>query len=346
MSGVRLAHVTAGYGGPPVVVDVDLRVGSGSFTSIVGPSGCGKTTLVRTIAGFLRPSSGTITFDQREVSGPGVFVPPEKRNVGIVPQDGALFPHLDVAGNIGFGIPRGGMSDGTTVAQRVAEVLALVDLSGFESMAPHELSGGQQQRVALARALAPRPDVLLLDEPFSALDAGLRTELRSEVREVLASVGTTTILVTHDQEEALSISDQVALMIAGRIIQSGAPTDLYSEPASLDAARFLGEVVEIPATLIAPDRADTPLGVIDVVPTVEAAGVLIVRPEQLHLVPTHESSLSGGVVRSIRYQGHDSLVDVMTDPGVPMTVRVAGRARVAPGDRVGIALEGRGRVVR
>lgn len=215
---------------------------------------------MRTVAGFLRPTSGTISIGGREVSGPITFVPPEKRRVGIVPQEGTLFPHLDVAGNIGFGIPRAGMPDGTPSAVRVEEMLSLVGLSGLGDTAPHELSGGQQQRVALARALAPRPDVLLLDEPFSSLDAGLRTELRAEVREVLRSVGTTTILVTHDQEEALSIADEVALMIAGRIVQIGTPQELYANPRSLVAARFLGNLVEIPAAQVIAGIARTPLG--------------------------------------------------------------------------------------
>lgn len=342
---VRLAHVTAGYGGPPVVIDVDLTVASSSLTSIVGPSGCGKTTLVRTIAGFLRPTDGTITIGDREVSGPHTFVPPEKRRVGIVPQEGALFPHLTVAGNIAFGIPRGGMADGTTGPERVEEMLALVGLSGRGNAAPHELSGGQQQRVALARALAPRPDVLLLDEPFSALDAGLRAELRGEVRELLLSVGTTTILVTHDQEEALSVSDDVALMIEGRIIQSGSPSVVYAEPTNLSTARFLGDLVEIPATHVSGDRADTPLGVIPVVSTELTDGVVTLRPEQLSLTDSDAESLAGGVVRAVRYHGHDSLVDVMTDAGIPVRIRTPGQAHVVPGERVGVCISGIGRLL-
>jgi iron(III) transport system ATP-binding protein len=342
---VRLDHVTAGYGGPPVVLDVDLTVATGALTSIVGPSGCGKTTLVRTVAGFLRPTSGTIFIGDREVSGPTTFVPPERRRVGIVPQEGALFPHLDVAGNIGFGIPRGGMPDGTSSDARVEEMLALVGLSGRGAAAPHELSGGQQQRVALARALAPRPDVLLLDEPFSALDAGLRAELRGEVREVLRSVGTTTILVTHDQEEALSISDQVALMIAGQIVQRGTPQDLYAKPRSLVAARFLGDLVEIPATQVSAGIARTSLGDIPVASTDMTAGVVLIRPENLRRASPHESPLFAGTITSIDYHGHDSLLRVETDAGIPVQVRQAGAPDVEPGDRIGLVMSEKGMVL-
>lgn len=342
---VRLDRVTAGYGGPPVVIDVDLTVESGSLTSIVGPSGCGKTTLVRTIAGFLRPTSGTISIGGREVSGPQTFVPPERRRVGIVPQEGALFPHLDVAGNVGFGIPRGGMPDGTSSAVRVEEMLALVGLEGRGGAAPHELSGGQQQRVALARALAPRPDVLVLDEPFSALDAGLRTELRAEVREVLRSVGTTTILVTHDQEEALSISDEVALMITGRIVQRGNPQDLYSNPRSLVAARFLGDLVEIPAVHVGAGIARTPLGDIPVSSSDVSAGVVLIRPENLRRAGADESPLIEGTITSIDYHGHDSLVRVKTDAGIFVHMRQAGAPDAQPGDRISLVMNHKGMVL-
>lgn len=335
---VHLRHVTAGYGGPPVVNDVDLDVATGAFTSIVGPSGCGKTTLVRTIAGFLRPTSGTIHIGDREVSGPDSFVPPEKRRVGIVPQEGALFPHMDVAGNIGFGIPRGGMPDGMSAAERIDQMLALVGLTGRGDVAPHELSGGQQQRVALARALAPRPDVLLLDEPFSALDAGLRAELRAEVREVLRSVGTTTILVTHDQEEALSISDEVALMIDGHIIQRGSPKDLYANPRSLVVARFLGDLVEIPVARIHAGIARTPLGDIPVGPTELTEGVVLVRPENFRRAGAHEQPLITGTIASVDYHGHDSLLRVETDAGVPVQVRQSGASELVVGDRISLVM--------
>jgi iron(III) transport system ATP-binding protein len=339
---VRLDHVTAGYGGPPVVHDVDLTVATGALTSIVGPSGCGKTTLARTVAGFLRPMSGMISIGDRQMSGPGTFLPPEKRRVGIVPQEGALFPHLDVAGNIGFGIPRGGLPDGTTSDARVEEMLELVGLSGSGNAAPHELSGGQQQRVALARALAPRPDVLLLDEPFSALDAGLRAELRAEVREVLRSVGTTTILVTHDQEEALSISDEVALMIAGQIVQRGTPQDLYANPRSLVAARFLGDLVEIPAIRVSAGIARTPLGDIPVSSTDTTTGVVLIRPENLRRASAHETPLIAGTITSIDYHGHDSLLRVETDAGVPVHVRQAGAPDAALGERISLVMNEKG----
>ena len=206
-------------------------------------------------------------------------MPPERRRVGIVPQEGALFPHLDVAGNVAFGLPRG--SD-----DRVEQMLALVGMSGLGPRRVQELSGGQQQRVALARALAPEPDVLLLDEPFSALDASLRVRLRGEVREVLAATGTTTVLVTHDQEEALSFADRVAVVRDGRVVQVASPDDLYERPVDLDTARFVGEVVELEATVIADGIATCALGDVHVpgAPAEGTRGVIVLRPEQLAVV--------------------------------------------------------------
>ena len=211
MTDVRLLEVRADYGAGPVLDDLSLEVASGELVAVLGASGSGKTTLLRVLAGFMRPSAGRVEFGDRLVAGPGAWVPPERRRVGIVPQEGALFPHLDVRGNVAFGLGRRPRDSG-----RVDEVLDLVGMSAFREARPQELSGGQQQRVALARALAPEPDVILLDEPFSALDAALRVRLRGDVREVLDRLGTTTVLVTHDQEEALSMADRVAPIDFGR----------------------------------------------------------------------------------------------------------------------------------
>ncbi|MDQ3346072.1 MAG: ABC transporter ATP-binding protein, partial [Chloroflexota bacterium] len=224
-----------------IAVDgVDLDVRRGEFLSVLGPSGCGKTTLLRLVAGFERPDSGGIEIGGRVVAGPRRHLPPEQRHIGMVFQESALFPHLDVAGNIGFGLPRRDRES------RIAELVALVGMAGLQRRMPHELSGGQQQRVALARALAPHPALILLDEPFSSLDATLRSQLRVDVREILRSAGATTLFVTHDQGEALEISDRVAVMRAGRIEQVSTPAELYLRPVNRFVAGFVGEANLLP----------------------------------------------------------------------------------------------------
>jgi iron(III) transport system ATP-binding protein len=337
VTNVHVHAVTAGYGGPSVLKDLNLSVDSGEFIAVLGSSGSGKTTLLRVLAGFLTPSQGTVSFGNHQVSGPGVWVPPEKRRVGIVPQEGALFPHLDVQRNVGFGLNKSSESD-----TRITEVLAMVDMTQFAQARPQELSGGQQQRVALARALAPRPDVLLLDEPFSALDAGLRATLRTEVRELLASLGTTSIMVTHDQEEALSIADRVAVMRHGQLVQMSEPSTLYQDPADIDTARFVGDSVELPATYMGGDTVHTSLGDVRIrgrMPSREGSVIAVLRPEQLVVVdprPVGGSLAPGGLgtVHGITYHGHDSLVHVTLNSGEEISVRVPGESLVAPGENV------------
>jgi iron(III) transport system ATP-binding protein len=232
---LRTLGLTKHFGDVTAVDAVDLEVRDGEFLGVLGPSGCGKTTLLRLIAGFERPDAGGIEIGGRVVAGPRRLEPPERRRIGMVFQESALFPHLDVAGNIGFGLR------GTHRAARVAELVALTGLAGLQQRMPHELSGGQQQRVALARALAPNPALVLLDEPFSSLDATLRAQLRGEVREILRAAGATTVFVTHDQAEALEISDRVAIMRAGRVEQVGAPEAVYLRPVNRFVAGFVGE---------------------------------------------------------------------------------------------------------
>jgi iron(III) transport system ATP-binding protein len=247
MSTVRLSGVTYAFGSLRAVDSVDLLVPQGSLTAVLGPSGCGKTTLLRLVAGFLSPQAGTIRFDDRVVADQSSVTPPQERRVGYVPQEGALFPHLDVAANIGFGLPKAQRR-----SARVAEMLDLVELPrSYAERAPHELSGGQQQRVALARALAPAPSVVLLDEPFSSLDASLRVSTGRAVSHALRTTGTTAVLVTHDQDEALSLADQVAVMRRGRLVQADRPRDLYRTPADADVARFVGGAAILPATVAA-----------------------------------------------------------------------------------------------
>ncbi|MBI2848246.1 MAG: ABC transporter ATP-binding protein [Chloroflexi bacterium] len=232
---VRCSDITKSFGRTPAIQSVGLEVEQGKFLALLGPSGCGKTTLLRLIAGFEVPDSGTIEVGGRMVNSPAVFVPPEKRRVGIVFQDYALFPHLNVSRNIAFGLPKN-----VDRKSRVEEMLSLVGLKGLEHRMPHELSGGEQQRVALARALAPSPALLLLDEPFSNLDADLRIRIRAEVKDILTCAGATVVFVTHDQQEALFMGDLVGVMNAGRMEQIDTPQAIFQKPATPFVARFIG----------------------------------------------------------------------------------------------------------
>ena len=246
MTALTVRSVTKSFGQTRVLRGVDLDVPAGSVTAVVGPSGCGKTTLLRLIAGFDRPDSGTISLAGRPVGGPGVFVPAEARGLGYVAQEGALFPHLTVARNITFGLPRRRRRDWGIVR----ELLELVSLdAALAGRFPHQLSGGQQQRVALARTLAPGPGLVLLDEPFSALDTGLRAETRAAVAAALSAAGVSALLVTHDQAEALSFADQVAVMFDGRFAQVDSPRQVYQSPATQQTAVFLGDTCLLPADL-------------------------------------------------------------------------------------------------
>jgi iron(III) transport system ATP-binding protein len=233
----------------PAVSSVNLTLCAGEILIFLGPSGCGKTTLLRLIAGFDRPQFGTIEIDQQVVAGKSQFVPPELRDVGMVFQDYALFPHLNVAKNIAFGLRKKykNFTTKTQIADRIAEVIGLVSLQGLENRYPHELSGGQQQRVALARALAPRPALVLLDEPLSNLDAQIRLKLRQELRDILKAAGTSAIFVTHDREEAFAIADRVAIMQKGHIEQIGTPYEIYQNPGSRFVAEFVTQANFLPA---------------------------------------------------------------------------------------------------
>ncbi|MBU3707050.1 MAG: ABC transporter ATP-binding protein [Mycobacterium sp.] len=338
MTALSVRGLSVDYGAGPVLDDLDLEVPSGAVAAVLGPSGSGKTTLLRVLAGFLRPATGTVRFGQRWVAGPA-FVPPERRRVGIVPQEGALFGHLNVRANVGFGLPRGSR-------KRVDEMLDMVGMRDFALSRPQDLSGGQQQRVALARALAPAPEVVLLDEPFSSLDAALRTRLRAEVRDLLRSIGTTAVLVTHDQEEALSTADLVAVMRDGRIVQSGTPAEVYDAPTDLEVARFVGDAVELPAVLDG-DTARCALGGIAVHAHghVDSPAVLVLRPEQLLLGRPATGHGARGVVREVVYHGYDSLVRVELADGTRVRVRVpAGTVPPAEGGAVAVTVRGLGRI--
>ncbi|THI94015.1 ABC transporter ATP-binding protein, partial [Nocardioides sp.] len=249
---LQIHGLEAGYSGQPVLRALDLEVTAG-VTAILGPSGCGKTTLLRAVAGFVTPMAGTITVAGREVVSGRSVVAARRRGLGYVPQDGALFPHLTVEANVGFGLPRGQRRN----SARVSEALALVELPAkLAQRYPHELSGGQQQRVALARALAPRPRLVLLDEPFSSLDASLREETGRAVVRALRAAGAAAVLVTHDQGEALSLADQVAVMVDGSFLQVAAPADVYLTPADPRVAAFLGHAALVAGTAAGEPDAD------------------------------------------------------------------------------------------
>ena len=297
---LHVTGVTKAFGDQPVLQGVDLDVPAGALAAVLGPSGCGKTTLLRVLAGFERADAGTVRIGDRDVVGPRRHVVPERRGVAIVPQEGALFPHLTVAQNVAFGLPR------RRGRAAVGDLLDLVGLRGYEDRMPNELSGGQQQRVALARALAPKPDVVLLDEPFSALDAALRASVRADVRDALRTAGVTAVLVTHDQEEALSTADVVAVMREGVVVQAGTPEEVYRFPRDVEVARFVGEAVVIPAT-VRDGVVWTPLGHLPLAePAADGTGRAVLRPEHVHLVPEGEG-LSARVVDT-HFYGHDASV--------------------------------------
>ncbi len=349
---VRGVHKTysAGPDVVPALRGVDLIVPRGSFTAILGASGCGKSTLLKIIAGIERQDEGEVSLAGRRLSGPGLHMPPERRNIGIVPQEGALFPHLSIASNVGFGLQsRPGnplsLKARRQRAERVHEMLTLVGLSDYAQRRPHELSGGQQQRVALARALAPAPNLILLDEPFSALDAGLRAELRMEVRELLRQANTTAILVTHDQEEALSLADEVAIMREGIVVQTGSPHDIYTHPADAAVASFVGEAVLLPAVIAAHEQgvAACELGNVPICSTCPLPGrgscMLMLRPEQVVL---DDAGLPARVL-GFTFYGHDAMLALgmgADGTGSRIAVRVPRGITPRVGDVVGVRVAG------
>jgi iron(III) transport system ATP-binding protein len=341
------------FGAHPVLTGLDLDVPAGSFTAILGSSGSGKTTLLRLLAGFEQADAGSIAIGDRLVDGPGVgHVPPERRQIGYVPQEGALFPHLTVAANVGFGLPV------RRRATRTAELLEAVGLTGMGSRYPHQLSGGQQQRVALARALAIKPEVVLLDEPFASLDAHMRASVRADVQQICRAAGTTAILVTHDQDEALSMADRIAVLRDGRIVQYAAPHELYTRPADPALARFVGDANIVDGQLTAAvDRSSplvtTILGTLPVEPgsglgTESGRVTVLIRPEQLEIVPggpaagEHPGCLAGRVV-ACDYYGHDAVVRVrpdMEDSSGEVIVRTTGGPQLPAGAPVLVRARG------
>jgi iron(III) transport system ATP-binding protein len=333
---LRCTSLARSYGARAVLADVGLVVREGTLTAILGASGSGKTTLLRLIIGFIAPDAGTIEIGGRVVASAGdVHVAPDRRDVGYVAQEGALFPHLTVAENVAFGLPRGERRSGS----RTGEALELVGLgSSYAARRPQELSGGEQRRVGLARALAPKPRIVLLDEPFSGLDAHLRAETREAVTAALAAEGTTAVLVTHDQAEALSMGHQVAVLRAGRLAQTATPAALYRAPVDLDVARFVGDAVVVPGSGGA-GVVECVLGRLDAPGSTLSGEVdVMIRPEQIRL-------REGGVAAEVighRYYGADSLVRLQLRDGARTAIaaRLSDIDIPATGAVVGVVVAG------
>ncbi|MCU0494691.1 MAG: ABC transporter ATP-binding protein [Chloroflexaceae bacterium] len=319
------------FGAVRAVEGVSLSLPRGQFLALLGPSGCGKTTLLRLIAGFEAPDEGSLHVAGRIVAGPGVAVPPEQRRVGMVFQDYALFPHLSVAQNVAYGLPRSAER-----GQRVETLLELVGLAGLGKRMPHELSGGQQQRVALARALAPQPAVLLLDEPFSNLDAGLRQAVRAEVRAILQQAGATVLFVTHEQEEALSLADAVGVMLAGRLEQLGSPREIYQRPTSRAVATFVGSANLLPGTAEG-SSVTCALGQLPLTRPAHGAVEVLVRPEQLLL---EEQADGPHHIGSVAFLGAEQLVEVGLTSGATLLARLPSWVEITPGQPVQVKVLG------
>ena len=359
------------FGANAVLTGVELTVPAGSLTAILGPSGSGKTTLLRLIAGFERVDRGKISLGGKVVDAPGSeWVASERRQIGYVPQEGSLFPHLTVRKNIGFGLARGARA-----GARVDELLALIGMDGLGGRYPHQLSGGQQQRVALARALATRPELVLLDEPFSSLDPSLRAGVRADVKRLLLAAGATALLVTHDQDEALSLADRVAVIRAGRVRQCDTPQELYDAPADSEVAGFVGDANLVPG-VFAGGCVQTALGehaclrrgagnelggavngtagdgaatagdgaatAGDGAATAGDGAVVLIRPEQVRLCPLSSTCPLAARVLEREYHGHDSVIRVKPDgpDGPVILARVAGPVPYAVGSEVGVSVEG------
>jgi iron(III) transport system ATP-binding protein len=314
---LRLDDVVKQYGSETAVSGLDLTVHEGELVTLLGPSGCGKTTTLRMIAGLETPTEGTITVGDDVVAGGDSTTPPEDRDVGLVFQEFALFPHLTVAENVAFGLDD---PDSAAADERVESLLELVGLSEYDDRSPGDLSGGQRQRVALARSLAPEPDVLLLDEPFSNLDVGLRVRMREEVKRILDEAGVTAVSVTHDQEEALSISDRVAVVNDGRVEQIGDPGDVFEHPSSRFVASFLGQASFLPAH-VAADAIETSVGSYDR-DLLKGLGDgytgsdvdVLVRPDDLRATPAAAADADGEIVRR-QYTGPSFVYHVQLHDG-------------------------------
>lgn len=329
-------NIGKSFDGWRVFDQVNLIAHAGQLVAILGPSGCGKTTLLRLIAGFEWPDTGTISINGQIVSGHHRRIPPEERRVGMVFQEYALFHHLDVADNIAFGLRSPAMEK----RQRIAEMLTLVGLEGLENRMPHELSGGQQQRVALARALAPRPDILLLDEPFSNLDAALRIQIRREVRSILKNASTTCLFVTHDQEEALSFADRVAVLLDGYIAQFATPQVLYQQPVSRAVATFVGEANFLPGqsdgNTVTCALGRLPIREATLTPqkSINGSVDVLIRPEMIRF-DQDRNGISAYIVWG-EFYGHTQRLGLRLQDGTSLIARLDSHIALAAGEEVSI----------
>ncbi|WP_240932477.1 ABC transporter ATP-binding protein [Pelagibius litoralis] len=347
MQALVLDHVSHSFGGVLAVDDLSLSLSKGEVVCLLGPSGCGKTTALRVAAGLEALQQGRVIIANEPVAGAGREIPPEDRSVGLVFQDYALFPHLTVAGNVAFGLR--GLS-GSEKQARVQEALGRVGMAESAAAYPHMLSGGQQQRVALARALAPQPQVMLLDEPFSNLDARLRQKVRDETLHVLKESGTTTLMVTHDPEEAMFMADRIALMRAGRIVQEGTPAALYYQPVDAFVASFFGEINQLEGVVVT-EQVSTPFGPVDAKGFADGAAVaVLIRPEALHLSPPEQSAngsipVNGGAVEVMasRLMGRTSLIHLRSldvpEQETHFHARVPGRFLPMENQRLRVELD-------
>ncbi|MEY2822957.1 MAG: hypothetical protein RLZZ485_593 [Actinomycetota bacterium] len=339
MESLDVNALTVHLGERKVLDQLSLQIDAGTFTAILGPSGCGKTTLLRAIAGLVTPTSGAIRFGKQLVSISSLVLPPHKRRIGYLPQEAALFPHLTVFDNISYALER----ERFTKDQKrkiVHEMLELIGLVNYGDRMPSQLSGGQQTRVALARALALEPKVVLLDEPFSALDATLRSELRDEVTSLLKKRGATTLMVTHDREEALVTADMIALMRDGKIIQHGTPAEVYSTPSTPYAALSTGDALVLPARRDG-GKIFHPLSS-EISSESSESGIVVIRPEEI-VVSKSSSSGQRAVVTRVEYYGHDAVIEFGLIESAylgTLKARIAGKVHFAPGESVFVSHEG------
>jgi iron(III) transport system ATP-binding protein len=332
VSSLEISHLKVSLGNRLILDDLSFSLAEGQIAALLGPSGCGKTTLLRGIAGLIQPSDGTIRFGKQLVSLSSLVMPSHKRKIGYVPQEGALFPHLNVADNISFGLDRAVFTK-DQIRQTVKEMLNLIGLQGFENRMPNQLSGGQQTRVALARALAIKPAIVLLDEPFSALDAALRGDLRADVIDLLRKSNTTAILVTHDREEALVSADVVALMRDGQIIQQGSPEAVYGQPISPAIAISTGDALVLDASKLADGSTSYLFNQSN--GAVVETGQIVIRPEEIKIDRTMSATSTKGRISKIDYYGHDAMVTIDI-AGNSLRVRIPGPFDYTVGEEVGL----------
>jgi iron(III) transport system ATP-binding protein len=332
VSSLEISHLKVSLGQKLILNDLSFSLAEGQIAALLGPSGCGKTTLLRSIAGLIQPSDGTIRFGKQLVSLSSLVMPSHKRKIGYVPQDGALFPHLSVADNIAFGLDRSAFTK-DQIRQTTKEMLNLIGLQGYENRMPNQLSGGQQTRVALARALAIKPAIVLLDEPFSALDEALRGELCADVIDLLRKSNATSILVTHDREEALVSADVVALMRDGQIIQQGSPEAVYSTPISPAMAVSTGDALVLDASKMADGSTSYLFN--QSTGTAIASGHIVIRPEEIKIERNISATSPKGRISKIDYYGHDAMVSIDI-AGNSLKVRIPGPFDYTVGEEVSL----------